>query len=387
MTVEVKKVQTKADYRVFFEFPWRHYANDPYWTPVLLSMRHDILDKTKNPSWEYMEGDYYVAWRGDTPVGTIAAFVNHRHNEYHNEHIAWFGFFETINDSAVASALLQTALNWAKERGYHALRGPQSFTTHEECGLLISGFERPVMLMPYNYPYYQQLVEGAGFHKVMDVHSFHRVFDPVMLEEGGQFARLNRVVERMKTRHNIKLRPINRKNLKADFKLFKDIYNEAWKDNWGFVPFTDRELDALVKNLSQFFDPDLAIFAEVDGETVGFVMGVPDFNQVLKAAYPRPGTPEIFTLLKALWHWKIRPKITWMRIPLMGIKAEYRKYGIVMMLVAYLVEQNLKHGVRYQHLDAGWVLETNHDLIGILEKAGMEIHRTHRFYEKSTTAI
>ena len=166
--VAVRKVENAGDFRAFFEFPWHLYKNDPHWVPPLLSMRRDLLDKEKNPAWaEYMEGDYFAAWRGDQIVGTIVAYINHRHNKFHEEHIGWFGAFEVYDDQEAATALLETAAEWVKSRGYDAVRGPQTFTTHEECGLLVDGFTRPTLLMPYNYPYYQQLVENAGFHKNM----------------------------------------------------------------------------------------------------------------------------------------------------------------------------------------------------------------------------
>jgi hypothetical protein len=172
--VTIRKVENKQDFKAFFEFPWTIHKDNPNWVPPLKSIRRETLDKKKNPAWEYLEGDYYAAWRGDQIVGTIAAFVNYRHNEYHGEHVSWFGFFESINDPDVATALLNTAIEWGKSRAYDAIRGPQSFTTHEECGLLIDGFERPVMLMSYNPPYYQDLIENhTDFKKVMDTHSLH----------------------------------------------------------------------------------------------------------------------------------------------------------------------------------------------------------------------
>lgn len=376
--VQVRKVENKADHKAFFGFPWSVYKNDPNWVPPLLSIRRDLLDKKKNPAWEYMEGDYYAAWRGDQIVGTIAAFVNHRHNAFHGEHIAWFGFFEVYDDPEAASALLQTAAAWARERGYDAVRGPQSFTTHEECGLLVNGFTRPVMLMPYNPPYYQSLVEGAGFHKVMDTYSFY--YNWTMSNEAKTEDRIARVVKRLMRGGNIQVRPINRKHMKADFELFKDIYNNAWEKNWGFTPMTAKELDALVDSLGTFFDPALSCFAVVDGEPAGFMLGIPDFNQVLQRANPRPGTPEIFTLLRALWHWKIRPCMDWMRIPLMGIKEPYRKKGLDLLMYSYFYEVVGKS--RYQHMDSGWILESNRDMIGLAESVGMEAYKTYRFYQQ-----
>lgn len=377
--IKIDPHQSK-DFKDFFEFPWRLYKDDPYWTPPLLSMRRELLDPNKNPSWAYLEGAYFLARRGEEAAGTIAAFVNKRHNEYHNEHIAWFGFFESVDDPAVGRALLDAAYDWAKTHGYDAIRGPQSFTNMEECGLLVEGFTRPILLMPYNPPYYKTFIEEAGFHKVMDVFSYHADWDTMNQENVLQ--RFDRLVDRVKKRSNITIVPINRKNLKKDFELFKDLYNKAWVDNWGFTPFTSEELDALVESLGQFFVPELACFGYVDGEPAGFTLSIPDFNQVLQAAYARPGHPEIYTLLKALWHWKIRPKIDWIRVPLMGVLPEYRNRGVDLAMFHKMVNTAWEMGT-FKHLDCGWVLETNESLTKMLSNMNLEVYKTHRFYEKA----
>jgi GNAT superfamily N-acetyltransferase len=379
MSVDVRKVESAQDRRVFFEFPWHLYRNDPNWVPPLLSMRHDLLNRKKNPSWEYLEGDHFIAWRGSEPVGTVTAYINHRHNEFHEERIGWFGTFETVDDQAVASALLETAAGWVKGRGYETLRGPQSFTTHEECGLLVDGFIRPVLLMPYNPPYYQALVEGAGFSKAMDVYSFHLSRQRAM--EVGTGDRLERLTKAVMKRNKVTIRPFDLKRRKAEFTLFKEIYNAAWEKNWGFVPMTPRELDALVESLGTFFKPEFSFFAEVAGQPAGFVLAIPDFNQVLQAAGPRPGTPEFITLLKALWYWKIRPSMDWARIPLMGVKTEYRKMGVDAVLYYYVL-QALLNDPLVQHSDSGWILEVNENMVSIALSFGSTIYKTHRFYER-----
>jgi GNAT superfamily N-acetyltransferase len=383
-SIEIRKVDSKKDFRAFFKFPWKVYQDDPNWTPPLLSMRREILDKEHNPSWDYLEGDYFVAWRGDEPVGTITAFINHRHNEYHNENIAWFGFFETFNDEQVAQALLDTAYNWAKANGCTALRGPQNFTTHEECGLLVDGFAPPVLLMPYNPPYYQALVENAGFHKVMDVHSFYYDHTPEEHEQFGNAKRIEKITARIMRQNNARVRTFDKKNKKKEFNLFKELYNSAWISNWGFTPMTDRELDALVKSLGMFLDPRVAWFVEVDEKAVGFMLAAQDMNQVLHRAYAKPGTPEFVTLAKALWHWKLRPKINGLRVPLMGVNAEYRNKGLDILMYSELRNVLSDPKMPYRSLDCGWILETNQDMAGTLHSVGMRIYRTHRFYEKAT---
>lgn len=378
-SVTVRKVENDADFRAFFEFPWTVYKDDPNWVPPLLSMRHDLLNKKKNPSWEYMEGDYFAAWRGDKIVGTITALINHRHNEFWKEHIGWFGTFDVLDDQEAAAALLNTAADWVKAKGFDAIRGPQSFTTHEETGLLVDGFERPVLLMPYNPRYYQKLIENAGFTKAMDIYSFHLSREGAL--EHATADRLERLTKAVMKRNKITVRKIDRKRLKEEFVLFKEIYNAAWDKNWGFVPMTPKELDAMVNSLGQFFEPDFAFFAEVEGQPAGFVMAIPDFNQVLDKARARPGVPEPLTLVKALWYWKIRPVMTWARIPLMGVKEQFRTKGVDAVLY-YHVLQALTGDPHIQHSDSGWILEANDNMVSIAKSFGCEIYKTHRFYEK-----
>jgi GNAT superfamily N-acetyltransferase len=381
--VTVRKVDNAADFKAFFEFPWTVYKNDPNWVPPLLSMRRDQLDHKKNPSWEYMEGDYFAAWRRDKIVGTIAAYINHRHNEFHQEHVGWFGAFEVFEDQEAATALLNTAAEWVKAKGYDAIRGPQTFTTHEDTGVLVDGFTRPVLLMPYNYPYYKTLIEGAGFTKSMDLYSFE--LSRKGAAEHATSDRLERLTKAVMKRNKITVRPIDPKNLKKDFELFKEIYNAAWDKNWGFTPMTPKELDAMVESLGQFFDARFAFFADVDGEPAAFVMAVPDFNQVLKAANPRPGVPEVVSLLRALWHWKLRPIIDTARIPLMGVKETFRNKGVDAVLYYYVLTALLS-SPNIQYSDSGWILEVNENMVSIALSFGSTIYKTHRLYEKKLQA-
>jgi GNAT superfamily N-acetyltransferase len=378
--VTVRKVENARDFRAFFEFPWTLYKDDPNWVPPLLSMRRDLLDKQKNPSWEYLEGDYFAAWRGDQIVGTIAALINHRHNEFHNEHIGWFGAFDVYDDQEAASALLDTATEWVRARGYDAIRGPQTFTTHEECGIQVDGFARPVLLMPYTPPYYPKLVEAAGFTKAMDVFSFHLSREGA--REHATSDRLERITRKVMERNKITIRNIDRKNLKQEFVLFKEIYNAAWDKNWGFVPMTPRELDALVNSLGQFFEPDYAFFAYIEDQPAGFVMAIPDFNQVLQKVYPRPGVPEVVSLVQALWYWKLRPVIHWARIPLMGVKEQFRNKGVDAALYYYVLTALLSDP-RITDSDSGWILEANENMVSIAKSFGSTIYKTHRFYQKA----
>ncbi len=378
--VIVRKVENAADFQAFFEFPWKHYANDPNWVPPLVSQRRELLDKKRHPSWEYMEGEYFIALRDGQVVGTIAAVINHHHNEHMKEHIGHFGAFETINDQAVASALLDAASEWVRARGYHAIRGPQTFTTHEECGLLVENFSPPQVLMPYNPPYYQALVEGAGFRKVMDVYSVYQ--DRAILARNNTVERFGRAAQHAINRCGVTIRPLDMRRKMTEFKIFAQIYNRAWDANWGFHPFTERELEALVKSLGRFVDPNLAFFAEHKGEAVGFALAIPNMNEVLARVYPRPGVPEWWSLLKAFYYWKVKKVIRSVRLPLMGVVPEFRNRGVDLALMHAISQSMLPS--QYDYLDAGWILETN-SLLSIIGKVEGKPYKTHRFYEKALT--
>jgi GNAT superfamily N-acetyltransferase len=374
----IRKVETSADFRAFFEFPWVLYQNEPNWVPPLLSMRRELLDRQKNPAWEYLEGDHFTAWRGDQLVGTISAHINHRHNEFRQEHIGWFGTFEVYNDQEAASALLNTAAEWVKAKGYTAIRGPQSFTTHEEVGVLVNNFTPPMILMPYNPPYYQTLIEQtSGFEKAMDVHSVY--YDREVSQKYDSIPKMEKIVQRAIERSGIGIRPIDLKRKREEFAIFKNIYNAAWERNWSFVPMTERELDGLIESLGMFFEPSMAFFATVHGEIAGFALAIPDFNEVLHKVYPRPGVPEVWSLLQAGYYWKIKKMIRGVRLPLMGVLEEHRGKGLEMLMLLTMFKA--LEPTQYRYLDASWILETN-QLLSIVAKIGGFPYKTHRFYEK-----
>jgi hypothetical protein len=377
---DIRPISNKAEFNEFYKFPWKHYANDPNWVPPLTSIRRQLLDKSKHPAWKYMSGEFFGAWRDGEMVGTIVALINLEHNRYHNENIGFFGMFETINDASVAEGLLNVATDWVKAQGADAIRGPANFTTNEECGLLIKNFTQPMVMMPYNPPYYPDLVEKAGFEKVMDAHSLY--LDRALVEKHNILNRLEKIVKRATRRSNITVRNLNVSRKKEEFLIFRDIYNEAWETNWGFIPMNEEELDALIADLGMLVEPELAFFAEIDGEPIGFALSIPNFNEALHKAYPRPGVPELVSLAQVGWHWKIRKSIKGVRMPLMGVKKEYRDKGVDLAMFLALMKAMIPS--KYEFLDSGWILEIN-QLMSISLSLGGEIYKTHRFYEKSLT--
>jgi GNAT superfamily N-acetyltransferase len=380
----VQQVETKADFETFFRFPWALYKDNPYWVPPLVSMQRHKLDKAKNPTWKHMQGEYYIARRGDQPVGTIAAFINDQHNNHWNERLGFFGAFELVDDQEVADALLNAAADYVKARGCTGLRGPATFTTNEECGLLIEGFDDlPVVAYSYNPAYYQKLVENAGgFEKVMDLYGYYLTLQGTVTS--GAADKVMRVIAKNNERRGITVRPPQPGQLRQDITTLKNIFNSAWDKNWGFVPFTDEELDQLVNDLGSYLDRDLTLLAEVEGKPVAFLLTVPDLNQLLRRVYPRPGKPDPLSMAQIFWHWKIRPKITRVRIPFMGVEEGYRGIGVEAAMFAALYQRAIELAPKrgWQYADGGWVLETNDAMSRLCESFEGRVYKRFRFYER-----
>jgi GNAT superfamily N-acetyltransferase len=382
--LDVRKVETKADFNTFLKFPWTLYKDNPYWVPPLVSMQRHKLDKTRNATWKHMQGEYYIAWRADQPVGTVAAFINHLHNEYWNEHLGFFGCFEVYDDQEVANALLNTAADYVRACGCTVLRGPATFTINEECGVLIEGFEDlPVVAYPYNPAYYQRLVENAGgFEKAMDLYGWYLTLQGT--ETSGSAEKVLRVIAKNNQRRGITVRPPSPGQLRRDLTTLKDVFNSAWDKNWGFVPFTDEELDELVENLGSYLDRDLTLLAEVEGKPVAFLLTVPDLNQLLRRVYPRPGKPDLISMVQIYWHWKIRPKITRVRIPFMGVEEGYRGIGVEAAMFAELYRRAIRLAPErgWQYADGGWVLETNESMNRLCETFQGRVYKRFRLYDR-----
>ncbi|MCC6616294.1 MAG: N-acetyltransferase [Anaerolineae bacterium] len=377
--VEIRKVETDQDFRAFFTFPWTLYKNDPNWIAPLVSMRRDILDKKRSAAFDYIEGDYFNAYRNGELVGTIAAYINHRHNEYHGERLGWFGAFETIEDEAVAQKLLTTAQDWVRAKGYPLIRGPQTLTTHEEVGALVDGFTPPVLQMVYNPPYYGPYIEAAGFEKAMDMYSFFLARDHAV--ETGLTTRLMRIAQSIMKRNKITIRQADPRHMRQEFERIKEVYNAAWEKNWGFVPLTEREFDAFIDALGMIVDARMLFFAYVQDELAGFILAVPDLNQVFKYARPRPQVPEIWSLLQVLWHWKVRRVVDTVRVPLMGVKIPYHGRGVDAVMYSHILDAVIRVG--YAYSDSGWILEKNEAMVSIAQNFGSHIYKTYRLYEKA----
>jgi GNAT superfamily N-acetyltransferase len=376
----IQPVQTSQERLAFIHFQWEVYKDDPYWVPPLISERVEFLDKERHPFHRHSEVNLFMARRNGKPVGTIAAILNNRHNEFQGEQVGFFGLFEVLSDREAAKALLETACNWAKERGMTAIRGPVNFSTNEELGLLVDGWDGPpVIMMTYNPRYYVDYIEGAGFHKAMDLVAYIMDLTPWGPHGENMPPKLLRVAKKVEQRGDFAVRKMDMRHFDEEVARFKHIYNSAWEKNWGFVPLTDAEIDHMAAGLKQVIDPDVIWFAEKDGEPIGAMLPLPDLNQALIHAYPRPGVPEWWTMVKLLWHWKVRRRVDTVRGFAGGVLEPYRGRGVEAVLFIKMAEAALR---RYRRAEISWVLENNIMMRRTAEMLGATVYRTYRIYEK-----
>jgi len=329
---------------------------------------HRRFDPRHNPFLEHAEVRLWLATRGRTVVGRIAAIDDDLHNETHGERISWFGFFEAT-DADVARQLLAVVEGHAARRGSTAVRGPVNPSLHEAAGLLIEGFDDPpAALMAYNPSTYRAFVEAAGYEKAKDLFSWK-------LDITAQLpARLARVANRARGRYGITVRPVNLSRFDEELEILKVVYRAAWADNWGFVPPTDAEIRQLAVELRPVADPELVLFAEMNGEPVGCAVAIPDVNQVLKLMDGR-----LFPL--GVVHFLRRRQImTRVRMLLLGVLPRARRLGLYPLLVAEAIQRAARRG--YLSGEVGWTLEDNTLINTGIEAAGGTHYKTYRLYEK-----
>jgi GNAT superfamily N-acetyltransferase len=367
--IEVKEARSKNDIKAFIKFPLVLYAKDPFYIPQLTGDMKTHYSAA-NPFLKQAEIKFFLAFKNGVPSGRIVSIISPEHNSLHKENTGFFGFFESVNDPGVADALLKTVSDDLRKQGMKVMRGPMNFSTNDECGFLIEGFDSPpVLMMSYNPPYYLDLMEGCGMAKAKDLYAYNYEFSGTPPEK---VVRVAAVAERK----GITARPINMKNFLSDMRVFKDIYNSAWKDNWGFIPLSDEEISYSAGRLKPLVVPEFTLIAEKDGEPIGFLGFLPDFNSVLKHMHGRL-TP--VTLIKALYYSK---KINALRVLLYGIKPEYRNRGVDALLLAKGYDNIIKRG-GYRNVEFSWILEDNLRVQRIIEMFGATLYKKYRIYEKT----
>lgn len=368
MSIAIHTLSRKVDWRDFLSLPFQIYNGNPYWVPPLFSEVMELLDLQKNPFWEHAAREVFLAKKDGRIVGRIVAIINDMHNSVHAEKTGFFGFFECVNDAEVASALWDRTREWLCARGMTNMRGPASPSLNDECSFLSEGFDMPpTVMMPYSPPYYLELCENYGFKKAKGMIALLKT------AEDGIPERIKRMVEVVRKRTKVTIRPADFKHLDREVAYLKEIYNAAWERNWGFVPMTDKEIDLTAKKLKQFAIPELIQFAEINGEPVGVTVTVPDVNQVL---IKLKGKLNLIGILKFLYY---RRKIDGVRSLIGGVKKEYRNTGIIAVLFYETAKAAMELG--YKSSELGWNLEDN-DLINDFDQAiGGRIYKKYVIYE------
>jgi hypothetical protein len=365
--IDVVEVQSRKDLNDFIQLPFTLYANDPLYVPQLTGEVKKHFSG-KNPFFEQAAVRYFLARENGKIEGRVAAIINRRHIEFHNEKAGFFGFFESANRPEAATALLNRVSDVLKREGMDVMRGPMNFSTNEECGFLVKGFDQPPILMtPYNHAYYSDLMEQCGLSKTKDLYAYI-LNTPEELPQ-----KINRVAE-IALKSGIRVRTIDMKNFHRDMQIFKVVYNSAWEKNWGFLPLTDEELVYLGNNLKPVVVPDMIVIAEKNNEPVGFLGLLPDFNFVLKHMN---GSMNPLSLVKALYYSK---KIKDLRMLLLGTKAEYRSRGVDALLF-HEAFKGVKRG-GYKRVEFSWILEDNIPTQRLVEMIGGTHYKTFRIYEK-----
>lgn len=375
-SVTIRPVRGRRELKRFVKVPFAVHRDHPQWVAPLIFERMQFLDPAKNPWFEHGEAQLLVAEREGEPVGRISAHLDRRWDEYQGGSDAMFGFFETVEDAEVARALLEAATEWATAQGRERILGPMDFTTNDEIGILIEGYERrPMILEPWHPPYYRELIESLGFGKTMDVLMWELQFGD--LKEGERFdPSIHAAAKKALEDEGIAIRNMRRRDMAAEVRRFMDVYNEAWGKNWGFVPITDAEVEFQAKSLKQVLDENWTYMAEKDGEVVGAALTLPDINQVMAKLNGR--------LLPFGWAKFLlgRRKIDQCRVFALGVKHEYRHSGVAAGLyLRHLEEAAVPGGIVGGEM--GWILETNEPMNRAMEGMGGEVVKRYRLYERA----
>jgi GNAT superfamily N-acetyltransferase len=371
MPVEVRPVASKRELKAFMRLPWRLYRNEPNWVPPLLMDLRKRLDRGRNPFFEHAEAEYFLAWRDDRPVGRITAQVDRNFNEFQDNEWGMFGFFECEDDPEAAAALLSAAADWLRARGRDRMVGPMDFTTNDECGVLIEGYDLlPTVLTNWHHPYYPALIEGAGLTKAMDLY----MWSLDVADRGSVHPAIWRVAAEVESKYGITVRNMRKKDMEAEIGRFLEVYNAAWERNWGFVPLSEEEVRHYAKDLKPVLDERWAFIAEKDGEPVAAALTLPDYNQVLRHLN---GRLLPFGWAKFLWY---KRKIDRVRVFALGVKPEYQHTGIGAKL--YEMHWDAGELTHQGRGETGWTLESNKPMNRAMERMGGQIVRTYRVYEK-----
>ncbi len=359
----------------FIKLPFRLHRESEQWVPPLISERRQFLDRGKNPYFDHAEGEYFLAWRDGDVVGRITAQIDTQWDQFQGGSDGQFGFIEAEDDPETWVALFGAAEAWISERGRERLLGPMDFTTNDECGLLVEGYEHhPMILQPWHPPYYRDRLEGLGYGKAIDLLMWDLQIG--RMTEGEYFHPMIHAAAEQMRKHKVSIRKFRKRELEDEMLRFMEVYNAAWEKNWGFVPVTDEDARFHAKNLKQVLHEDWGMFAEREGtgEVLGAAFTLPDINRATKKMNGRLFPFGWLRFLLA------RRKIDQVRVFALGVKPPYQHEGIAAAFYVRHLETAKEVGVTGG--ETGWILETNEPMNRAMEGMGGTVTKRYRLYEK-----
>jgi GNAT superfamily N-acetyltransferase len=374
LKTEVSEVRSRRERDAFIKFQWQIYATDPAWVPPLIIERKKFLDRKQHPFYRHGDAALFIARKNGKIVGRIMASDDPSYNSLHATNVGCFGLFECVQDPEVAVALFDAAASWLRNKGRTEMMGPIDYSTNYVCGLLIDGFQfTPTILTAHNPPYYRELIENCGFTKAKDWYAWW------FADPSNAATHLRRFATRLKKDWPVKIRQADFHNLRDESRRLRQIFNQAWEKNWGFVPFTEAEIEFMTEELKPVIVPEFAWVAEIGGESVGFILALPDINVVLRdlnGRLTRFGLP--IGLIKLLLY---KNRVQKGRLIALGVVEKYRRAGIAEMLVLRVMEETMiKRGITGE---LSMTLEDNFMINRFLEAIGAQRYKTYRIYSRS----
>jgi len=374
-SVEVSPVAGRSDLAAFIQLPKRLYRGQKGYVAPLDMERGEALEPKTNPFFDHAEVQLFLARRDGKVVGRISAQIDKLHQEKYRDRTGHFGLLDAENDPAIFAALIKTAEDWLKARGMVRAVGPLSMSTNEEIGVLVDGFDSlPMLMMPYHLPYNAPHIEAQGYAKVKDVLSY------LLHRDDYKPLASKKMLERTAVEGGVVVRNIDMKRFNAEIETVIDIFNDAWSENWGMVPFTEKEMAAAAKGLKLLIDPKMVVVAEQNGEAAGMMICLPN---LLEAARDLDGKLFPFGIAKLLYRLKTN-RVRSGRIPLMGIRRKHHGTVLGATLLPMMFEK-LRERLQERRLDRiemSWILEDNTSMRRVLEGIGGKVYKTHRIYEK-----
>ena len=373
--LQISQVHNRQDVKEFIRLPWSFYSDDPAWIPPLLLERRMHLSP-KNPYFDHAEFCSWIAYRNQEPVGRISAQIDRLHIDRYRDDTGFFGMLEAEDNIETIRTLLQTAENWLRDKGMKKICGPFNLSINQELGLLVDGFDTPPsLMMGHARPYYGRMIEESGYQREKDLLAY------VIASNFEMTPAANRLLSR--TRDQIFFRNLKKSNFIEELRIIRDIFNDAWSNNWNFVPFTNAEFEHLGKDLKMLAVEELVKIAEIDGQPAAFIVVLPNLNEAIRDLN---GRLLPFGWLKLLWRLKIKfPRSA--RIPLMGVRRQYHDSllgaALAFSIIGAVQQPAINRGVK--EVELSWILEDNMGMRNIIESIGGRVYKTYRMYSRELT--